>query len=646
MSGVIRLIAVTIVLIVWDEFATPAALRLPIAPLRWKLAGQPDSERRKPEQCRTVTQMDWKMTQLALTFQRWRSALRLGGTVLLGLSSGCDLPDRHDIGMFRKPAAWEVTDASASERDRIEPSGLSRGSDAEAGADDTWQFWYLHQVESGDIVGGVEMQSQRITSVGTDDQIQVTLHERVLVESDASVAWTPTQFRYMTSNGQTFWYALDGGLVRSDSKFRIGPVEQSRLVEVSEKQIRFTADGFSNTQSKTIALPGILAGPLAVYRSLLGHPLAPHKQRKMTLLLPLQESTADLRIEGQPPALARRLTDQGVVMDSLREAIAVVAIDASRQRQQYFWYDDQGVVQATNVSGDPRFTYRCEENQYNELAKPVLQQQYPVVVDVPGEQIAPGQLTLLALDVEQSPNSLASTTSTWPGITAAPRQYVQEIDSSHQRVVMAGPAVSLAKFAGLSPRYDSPVELADLAETPVLNYRSTGVKKVLGVAATMAGTSNEEKAVELNRTVHSLLSFVPLSTGVRSASDIAQTGLADSTEHAILLAAMLRANYIPARLAVGLRYLPEAADESVSPDSLSSADPTPTYPFVYHAWVTAKVEDGWIALDPTTGQLVGPECLTLDITDASNLKADGFVNRYLAILRSLRLRVSAAVVES
>ncbi len=569
------------------------------------------------------------------------------------MSSGCDLPDRHDIGIFRKPAVWEVADSSAAKHNRIEPSGLSGNASADGARQDTWHFWYLHHIDPTGIVGGVEMQSQRIVSPGSGDQIEVTLHERLVTQSDVAEntsamprsAWKPNTFRYLTANDQTLGYAIDGGLVRAKSRFRFGFVEQRRSLEVTEDQVDFTADGIRRPQSKSVAHQGKLAGPLAVYRSLLGHPLAPRKQREVTVVLPLQELTAELRIIGQPPALARRMTKQGLQVDSLHEAIAILSIDSSRQRQQYYWYDDEGVVQATNVSGDARFTYRCDEQQYTEMGKRFLDQEYPIVVEIPGKEIAAGQLTVLALDVEQSPHSLAAPTSTWLGISAAPRQYLQRIDESHQRVVMAGPSISLAKYVGVLSRYDSPVELADLAATPVLDYGAAGVKKVLNVTASTAGISDQETAIELNRTVHSLLSFVPLSTGVRSASSIAQSSLGDSTEHAILLAAMLRAKNIPARMAVGLRYLPNTIDRGAAVRDPEDSQTSPTHSFVYHAWVVAKAEEGWISLDPTTGKPTGPECLTLEITNLSELDAIGLVNRYLAILRSLRLTVSTTLVD-
>jgi len=73
---------------------------------------------------------------------------RLGGGMLsacwavllvMVVMVGCDLPDRHDIAMFRKQAPWEVdrdqapTEIAAEEALQVGP----------ADAFDRWQWWRL-----------------------------------------------------------------------------------------------------------------------------------------------------------------------------------------------------------------------------------------------------------------------------------------------------------------------------------------------------------------------------------------------------------------------------------------------------------------------------------------------------------------------
>ena len=77
----------------------------------------------------------------------------------------------------------------------------------------------------------------------------------------------------------------------------------------------------------------------------------------------------------------------------------------------------------------------------------------------------------------------------------------------------------------------------------------------------------------------------------------------DCTEHAVLLAAMLRAAEIPSRVAVGLVYV----------DSLSA--------FGGHMWTEAYLDGHWIPLDGTLGR-GGTGIGHLKLTDSS-LADDG-----------------------
>ncbi|MFG0253817.1 MAG: hypothetical protein ACF787_01760, partial [Rhodopirellula sp. JB053] len=95
-----------------------------------------------------------------------RSTIVVVGFWLAGLIFiGCDVPDRHDIAMFRKPAVWEVeppTDPTADVV--IKPASLVPANSHAESAQQDWQFWYLHHVDSEGVIGGGVMQSQRMDS--------------------------------------------------------------------------------------------------------------------------------------------------------------------------------------------------------------------------------------------------------------------------------------------------------------------------------------------------------------------------------------------------------------------------------------------------------------------------------------------------
>jgi len=98
--------------------------------------------------------------------------------------------------------------------------------------------------------------------------------------------------------------------------------------------------------------------------------------------------------------------------------------------------------------------------------------------------------------------------------------------------------------------------------------------------------------------VHTALTKKNFSTAMASAGEVARTLEGDCTEHALLLAAMLRVKAIPSRVAVGLVYV----------DSLSA--------FGGHMWTEACLNGHWIPLDATLGR-GGTGATHLKLSDSS-----------------------------
>lgn len=104
-------------------------------------------------------------------------------------------------------------------------------------------------------------------------------------------------------------------------------------------------------------------------------------------------------------------------------------------------------------------------------------------------------------------------------------------------------------------------------------------------------------ASRLRQLVHDQIRAKNLDVGFASAAQVARTRTGDCTEHAVLLAALLRAAGIPSRVVSGLVYV----EHPGRPGAPSSGV------FGYHMWTQALIEsDGpprWIDLDAT---LPGP----------------------------------------
>jgi transglutaminase-like putative cysteine protease len=122
-----------------------------------------------------------------------------------------------------------------------------------------------------------------------------------------------------------------------------------------------------------------------------------------------------------------------------------------------------------------------------------------------------------------------------------------------------------------------------LANTRFLQTRDPEVMEHARKAA--AGQTNPvQVAFNMERYVHEKLAKKNFSTALASAAEVAKSLEGDCTEHAVLLAAMLRAGRIPSRIAVGLVYI----------ESRSS--------FGGHMWTEAYLGGQWFPLDATLGR--------------------------------------------
>ncbi|MGQ0629067.1 MAG: transglutaminase-like domain-containing protein [Phycisphaerales bacterium] len=122
-----------------------------------------------------------------------------------------------------------------------------------------------------------------------------------------------------------------------------------------------------------------------------------------------------------------------------------------------------------------------------------------------------------------------------------------------------------------------------------------------------------ERAETLRRFVHRTISRKNLDVGFATASEVARTRTGDCTEHGVLLAALLRATGLHARVALGLEYV----------DSFGDAKGV----FGYHMWAQAYLpgSDGvtrWIDLDATLDDATPFDAAHITIATSSLAEAD------------------------
>lgn len=202
---------------------------------------------------------------------------------------------------------------------------------------------------------------------------------------------------------------------------------------------------------------------------------------------------------------------------------------------------------------------------------------------------------------------------------ATPLQQVQPIDQNRAEIVVTAPdwqqvrqAASSLPGATVGPAppaspddgRDVPTP-ADLQPGRLIVSDNPEIVRLAQQAAP-AEASPVDVALALERFVHRSIQQVNYKTVLGSAADVVQRMEGDCTEHAVLLAAMARARGIPARVAVGLVYVPSLRG------------------FAFHMWNEVYVADRWLPLDATLGQGgIGPAHLTLLTTNLADDASGG-----------------------
>lgn len=167
------------------------------------------------------------------------------------------------------------------------------------------------------------------------------------------------------------------------------------------------------------------------------------------------------------------------------------------------------------------------------------------------------------------------------------------------------------------------------AERQPSDFMQSDDPSIVKMANEVAGNVTDpwRIAVALERYVHAKVATKNYSQTFASAADVAATLEGDCTEHAVLLAALLRARGLPSRAALGLVYVPSSQA------------------FAFHMWTEVYINDRWIGLDGTLG-LGGIGAGHLKVS-VSSLKEATALTDLLPIAQVMgRLKIEVSAMES
>lgn len=175
---------------------------------------------------------------------------------------------------------------------------------------------------------------------------------------------------------------------------------------------------------------------------------------------------------------------------------------------------------------------------------------------------------------------------------------------------------------------DERVDPAYLAASPMIDSKDPLLVKLAAAAVADAPPDVGLRLERLRLATFNQLSRKNLSSALASASEAARTRSGDCTEHAVLLAALLRAQGIPSRVVAGLVWCDQFAGKKDV--------------FGWHLWTQALVDGRWIDLDATLPPGVGafhPGHIALAVTALSDPAGDPSWATLLSALGNLQVEV-------
>ena len=166
---------------------------------------------------------------------------------------------------------------------------------------------------------------------------------------------------------------------------------------------------------------------------------------------------------------------------------------------------------------------------------------------------------------------------------------------------------------------------SDAAEIKALAQEALSQKNWLHQG--FAPGSSWSAAEIIEKFVHGYLTQKNYSQAFSSAAEVARTREGDCTEHAVLVAALCRANGIPARVTYGLVYV--ASEQA----------------FAFHMWNEVWINDRWVPIDATLAlRGIGAGHIKFGHSNLSDLSA---LLELLPVMQSIgRLEIVAEKVEA
>jgi transglutaminase-like putative cysteine protease len=429
----------------------------------------------------------------------------------------------------------------------------------------------------------------------------LTVRDQLLHDAEATTVLNVQRFGQSTR--ETMQLASrespDGQVVSIEATMQSGNGVIRILGRRTGNELRLQTHAGGQVQSWALSLPPHCGGYFAVEWSLRANPMRPGEQRQLQAVLPVLNQIAQIRLTAGEHETVE-------LLDETRNLLRIdqqLHLPDGNRIDVVAWTTEDGEVLKSEVASLQQVTYRVEREQAlasTEQARFDLGKFSTVRLAEP----------LLVTNATRQIRYLVTLNGDDPTkfFLNRPDQLVVSRDGRSAEVTVQSLRPGQDRPAGAEDQ----VQDADREPSTMIQSDDRLVRD-LAARIQASGSDAWSKAVATERFVFENLTAKNLSTAFATAAEVAKSREGDCTEHAVLTAALCRAQAIPARVLIGLVYAPEQQG------------------FAFHMWNEVWVEDGWFPLDATVGRGgTGPTYL---IVGRSNLATGDAFSALLPVMK-------------
>jgi hypothetical protein len=363
-----------------------------------------------------------------------------------------------------------------------------------------------------------------------------------------------------------------GQLIRFEFQMDMGekPIRETGEVRGDHLDIHLRGSAPGAPAEETLVWKPGDGGPTAIEGSLSRQPMRPGERRKLRVLDPEYNLVTDVE-------MTARDFEPTTMPSGVRQLLRVdrvVRLPGGQKLEGTIWCDRTGEVLRTVDTGlELCRASKAEALKNAGAAEFDLLAATKVPVDRPLAHPRQTQQVRYRIHLRSAdPAGLFIT---------GPTQAVRSIDPHTAEIT-----VSAIRPGKLDGNRKAPADPPTAADRRPNSFIQSDDPLVVSLAEKAAGRENAPwpTAVALERFVNGYITKRDYTQVFASAAEVAKSQEGDCTEHAVLLAALARARGIPARVAIGLVYLPGHQA------------------FFYHMWTEVYVDGRWIPIDGTLGR--------------------------------------------